>query len=201
MDLDAAYQISNDPYVDARSGVLKNRLGLTDPDALEAAEEDITYAAIAALLAEQPYQLEQIDFETLKDIHRRVVGRIYAWAGELRTVEISKGNTRFAFSQYLQQLGEEIFAGLAAEDWLRGLDREQFIARLAHYMAELNVLHPFREGNGRAIRALASVLAYQSGGNVIAWERMTAEENIAASAHAYSHDDELLIAMLGRLIP
>ncbi|MDR2382171.1 MAG: Fic family protein, partial [Bifidobacteriaceae bacterium] len=125
MDLDAAYQISNDTYVDARSGVLKNRLGLTDPDALEAAEEDITYAAIAALLAEQPYQLEQIDFETLRDIHRRVFGRIYAWAGELRTVEISKGNTRFAFSQWLQR---------AADNF--GLPLSTFVLKAAQQVAD-----------------------------------------------------------------
>jgi cell filamentation protein len=68
-------------------------------------------------------------------------------------------------------------------------------------MSELSVLHPFREGNGRAIRALASALAYQSSGIIIAWDRMTAEENNAAGAHAYSHDDQLLIAILRRLVP
>ncbi|MDR1117779.1 MAG: Fic family protein [Bifidobacteriaceae bacterium] len=200
MDLDAPYRISRDPYVDPQSGVLRNLLGLTDAAALAAAEEDITYAAIAAVLAEQPYQVEQIGFDTLKDIHFRVFGSIYDWAGELRTVEISKGSTRFAFSHHLEQAGTAVFAELAAEDWLRGTGRGTFVARLAHYLADLNVLHPFREGNGRAIRTLASVIAYQARGIVIAWQDMTADENNAASAYAYTHDDSLIAAMLDRLI-
>jgi cell filamentation protein len=52
-------------------------------------------------------------------VHRRVFGEVFEWAGELRTIEISKGNTRFAFSQYLDTLGPDIFAHLADEDWLQ----------------------------------------------------------------------------------
>ncbi|MDR1851369.1 MAG: Fic family protein [Propionibacteriaceae bacterium] len=82
---------------------------------------------------------------------------MFDWTGELRTIEISKGNTRFAFSQYLDTLGSDIFAHLADEDWLRGLERSQLVERLAYYYSELNILHPFREGNGRTIRTLLSL--------------------------------------------
>jgi cell filamentation protein len=126
--------------------------------------------------------LEQIDFDSLQAIHKRLFGKVYRWAGKLRTIEINKGNTRFAFSQYLDTLGPEVFAHLAEEDWLRGLEREALVERLAHYYSELNVLHPFREGNGRAIRTVLSLLAQQLGW-VINWDDMTAEENVEACSY------------------
>ncbi|MDR1441408.1 MAG: Fic family protein [Bifidobacteriaceae bacterium] len=193
-------QLDRDPYVDPSSGLLRNVPCITTADELVAAEQDISFAATTALLAEQPWAAEQIDFDTLLEIHRVLFSRIYDWAGELRTIEISKGNTRFAFSDYLASIGRDIFARLASEDWLRDLDRQAFISRIAHYYADLNVLHPFREGNGRAIRTLLSLLAFQSRGVVIAWDRMDPAENIKASAYAYARDNSLLEAMFDGLI-
>lgn len=201
MNLDDDYKLTNDPYVDPHSGVLRNLLGITDPDELKEVEEGITYARIAAILAQQPWTLAQIDFELLREIHRRVFGDIYDWAGELRTIEISKGNTRFAISQYLDTLGDDLFAHLKAEGHLAGLGRGEFVERLAWYYSEMNILHPFREGNGRAIRTLLSVLAYQVNGTVIAWDQMSPAENVEASAYAYANDESLLVAMLDKLIP
>jgi cell filamentation protein len=108
------------------------------------------------------------------------------WAGELRTIEISKGNTRFAFGPYLESLGQELFSRLKAERYLAGLDQKSFVERLAWFYSESNTLHPFREGNGRAIRTLLSLPAYQTAGVVIAWDRMSAQANVDASAHTLS---------------
>jgi len=199
MGLDDQYEITNDPYVDPNTGVLRNLLGITDAVELEKADHDFSYALMADLLEGQPYRLEQISLAVLQDVHRRLFQDLYAWAGKLRTIEISKGNTRFAFSQYLDTLGSDIFAHLADEDWLRGLERSQLVERLAYYYSELNILHPFREGNGRAIRTLLSLLAQQLGW-IINWDGMTAEENIEATSFAYANDESLLVAMLDRLL-
>ncbi len=201
MNLDRDYELTNDPYVDPQSGVLRNLLGITDAAELKAAEEGVTYARITAILAEQPWTLDQITYDLLREIHRRVFGDIYGWAGQLRTIEISKDNTRFAFSQYLGTLGDDLFTNLKEEKYLVGLGRTEFVERLAWYYSELNILHPFREGNGRAIRTLLSVLAFQISGTIIAWDQMSPEENIEASAYAYANDESLLVAMLDKLVP
>jgi cell filamentation protein len=181
--------------------VLRNLLGISDAADFKEAEENVSYYEIAVILAEQPWTLSEIDFGLLLEIHRRIFGGVYTWAGELRTIEISKGNTRFAFSQYLDTLGGDLFARLEAEGWLAGLGRTEFVERLAWYYSESNILHPFREGTGRAIRTLLSVLAFQADGAVIAWDQMSSEENVEATAHAYANDESKLVAMLDRLIP
>jgi fido (protein-threonine AMPylation protein) len=94
---------------------------------------------------------------------------VYAWAGQLRTIDISKGGNRFAHHGFIAGAAASIFAGLAVEKYLAGLAPDAFSDRAAHYLGELNALHPFREGNGRAQREFISHLA-QANGYYIAWE-------------------------------
>jgi cell filamentation protein len=90
----------------------------------------------------------------LRAIHFHIFQDIYCWAGELRTVDISKGSTRFANISRIEPEADKLFRLLEQENHLIGLPREQFLTRLAHYYGELNVIHPFRDGNGRAQRLL-----------------------------------------------
>ena len=173
-----------DPYSDPVTGVLHNKLGLGAAAELEAAEREITHAALI-LLHESPVS-PSYDLPHLREIHRRIFGDIYEWAGQIRTVAIAKG-AMFCLPQYIDSSAAIIFRELHDEDCLRGLSREAFAGGLACYLGEVNALHPFREGNGRAQRAFFSQLAHDAGHH-IAWVRMDPDQNTAASAAAHHGD-------------
>jgi cell filamentation protein len=88
---------------------------------------------------------------------------VYEWAGEIRTVDISRDTSRFANASRIDSYLSGELRKLSAENWLRGLPPDAFVARLAHYMGEINATHPFREGNGRTQRVFCSLLAEQAG--------------------------------------
>jgi cell filamentation protein len=130
--------------------VLRNQLGLRTAEELQAAEREITHAALI-FLRESPVS-PSYDLRHLCAIHRRIFGDVYDWAGELRTVAIAKGSW-FCLPQYIESSAAEIFRALHGENLLRGLPRDTFTGRLTYYLGEVNAVHPFREGNGRAQRA------------------------------------------------
>lgn len=113
-------------------------------------------------------------------------------------MSIAKGPV-FCLPQHLTSYAADVFGRLAAVDRLRGLNREQFITRLAEFLADVNALHPFREGNGRAQRAFFSQLAHDAGHHT-GWIRMDPDRNTTASAAAHHGDLTPLIEMLGDLI-
>jgi cell filamentation protein, protein adenylyltransferase len=188
--------VAGDPYTDPVTGVLRNKLGLRTADELEAAEREITHAALI-LLRESPVR-PTWDLAHLCTIHRRIFGDIYEWAGQIRTVAIAKGNL-FCLPQYIQPAAADIFATLRAENFLRGLERRPFIERLAHFLGEVNAVHPFREGNGRAQRAFFEQLALGAG-FAIGWQHLDAARNVEASAAIMRGDAEPMRKMLDTLI-
>ncbi len=101
--------------------------------------------------------------QTWKNIHFYLFQDIYEWAGELRTVKISKGRTMFAAPEFIESEASRLFQRLRMEKFLVGQDQGPFISRLAHYYGELNVLHPFRKGNGRSQKLLFELLALNAG--------------------------------------
>lgn len=185
-----------DPYLDSDSGVLVNRLGITDPDEFATVEAALTASRLVDL--EQHRLPGAYDLTHLQAFHRYIFGDIYAWAGELRTVSIAKGGL-FCLPQHLSTYAAEVFGKLATDEWLRGLPRERFVAKLAELVADINALHPFREGNGRTQRAFVSQLAHDAGHH-IAWVRMDAEQNTAASAASLRGDLTPLQAMFEQLV-
>ena len=185
-----------DPYSDPVTGVLYNRLGLRSAAALEAAEREITHAALI-LLDESPVS-PSYDLPHLREIHRRIFGDIYEWAGQIRTVAIAKGAV-FCLPQYVESSAAVIFRELHDEDCLRGLRHDMFVGRLAYYLGEVNALHPFREGNGRAQRAFFRQLA-RDAGFTLAWQHLDPVRNVEASAAIMRGDPEPMREMLRALI-
>jgi cell filamentation protein len=88
---------------------------------------------------------------------------VHEWAGQVRTISISKGGTTFARWAFIQGEGKRLGKELAQENFLRGLDKPKFVERLAHHYAEWNALHPYREGNGRCTREFICQLAREAG--------------------------------------
>lgn len=186
----------DDPYADPATGVLRNKLGLSTSAELEAAERDITHAALI-LLRDSPVKASY-DLRHLCAIHQRIFGDIYDWAGQLRTVAIAMGSW-FCLPRYIESSAEEIFHALHGEGLLRGLPRDAFIDRLTYYLGEVNAVHPFREGNGRAQRAFFDQLTSDAG-FVLDWQHLDAGRNVAASAAIMSRDPAPMRAMLDELV-
>jgi len=177
------------------SDVLINKLGLTDEAALEAAEVELTQARIEQFKPD----FDNISLSALRDIHHFLLQDVYAWAGELRTVDISKGSTRFANVSRVEPEADKLFRQLAQEHYLVDLPRERFVARLAHYYCELNVVHPFRDGNGRAQRLLFEVISINAG-YLLHWEPIGRTEWLNANIAAYNCQLEPLMALLDRVL-
>jgi cell filamentation protein len=184
---------SHDPYLDPASGVLKNRFGIADEATLESTEASLV-ALRSYALAQQPLA-GGFDLAHLQAIHRHLFGDVYEWAGELRTIDISKGGNAFAHHAYIAVAATPIFAQLARERHLAGLAPPAFSARAAHYLGEVNALHPFREGNGRAQREFISHLAHANG-HYVAWENVAPARMLEASIESFRGDVSKLTAII-----
>ncbi len=188
----------SDPYTDPATGVLRNKLGITDPAVLAAAEADITTARIARL-AERPLP-GSYDLAHLMAFHREIFGSIYPWAGQVRTVNIAKDTTMFCPVQNIPAFAQDVFGRLARRDnFLRGLPREEFLTKLADLYGDINALHPGREGNGRAQRAYLAQLAADAG-HRLEWTGMDPERNRLASIASFNGHTGPLRALLADLI-
>jgi cell filamentation protein len=188
--------VTIDPYLDPAAGVLRNRLDISDGATLRVVEADIT-AAIMLRLSEQTLP-GAYDLTHLSSFHREIFGDLYPWAGEIRTVAIAKTDL-FCLPQHIEPYAAEVFGQLADEKQLRDLPRERFVSRLTHFYAEVNALHPFREGNGRTQRAFFSQLA-RAAGWPIDWTTLDAERNTETSIASLRGDNRPLLAMFDGLV-
>lgn len=142
MQYDYEYEWDKE-YCYPNSNVLINKLNIKTHAELLAAEREITSLKIA-MAKSQPIEGD-FDLEHLKRIHKFIFEDIYSWAGCLRHVNISKGN-QFCLVDNLEMYGNSIFDKLKADNYL--IDYQGSIPhRLAYYLSEINVLHPFRDGN------------------------------------------------------
>jgi cell filamentation protein len=146
-------------YCYPNSDVLINRLGIVDKALLESAETALTERRADAYVP----NFDELSLSALCAIHFHLFQDVYDWAGEFRTVDISKGSTRFANVRRIEPEAQRLFQQLEQERYLTGLSKTQFASRLAHYYCELNVIHPFRDGNGRAQRLLFEVISINAG--------------------------------------
>ncbi len=191
---------SDDRHLYPGSGVLINLLGITNQPALDDAEAEIILLATLEIgNAPLPEPAEGPGFGYLLAIHEVLFRDIYPWAGVVRDVDISKGDNRFANWRFIAQEGGRLTADLAQENWLEGLAIERFAERMAWYMSEPNVLHPFRDGNGRALREYVRYLADRTG-HPLTWEGVAPDEMLTASISAYRGDTAPLSVLLLRQI-
>ncbi|MCZ3384283.1 putative adenosine monophosphate-protein transferase Fic [Kosakonia sp. SOY2] len=148
-----------DPYLYPGLNVMRNELGLRQAQKLEQAAYQFT-ALRAATLDLGPMVR---GLPHLCAIHHHLYQDVFDWAGQIREVDIYEGDTRFCHFEYIEKEGNALMQQLEDEEWLCGLERAAFIERLAHYYCEINVLHPFRLGNGIAQRIFFEQLALHAG--------------------------------------
>ena len=180
-------------YFDPATGLLRN---LSTPPAqtpqdLQLFEDGHVERRLLRLRAE-PIE-GCYDLDHVQSIHRQLFRDVYPWAGELRTVGISKGTrdlpdgtqakAGFLPVEHIPFVVNGMADQLRQEDYLRGLSNEEFGDRLAVHFNDLNEAHPFREGNGRMQRALWDQLAAEAG-HTIHWQAISKEVNTSMSHEA-----------------
>lgn len=138
--------------------VLRNRLGIRDAAALERIERQLV-----VWRAGQGAPAGDFDLGHLKAIHRHLFQDIYDWAGEVRTIEIAKDGRRFQFVRFIETGMANVHDRIVAARHLRGRSAQEFGAAAAEILGDVNYVHPFREGNGRAQALYLQQLATRAG--------------------------------------
>ncbi|UJF26518.1 Fic family protein [Planococcus sp. 107-1] len=180
------------------SDVLINLFDITDEEKLKELEKVYTLFRLSELKINPPKNPANMD--AFLEIHRYILQDVYPFAGELRREMISKGSSSFAHPQFIEPELKKIFQALKEEDYLNNLPREEFISRLAYYLAELNALHPFREGNGRTTREFARQLALNARYQ-LDWEKIPGTaEIINAFVDSFNANNDKLESILDEII-
>jgi cell filamentation protein len=160
---------------------LQNKLGITESSELARAEEQISKRKAAALFDQDFLASERAGtFETLSKIHRYLFEDIYDFAGQLRTVNIAKGGFRFAPVIYLE----------AALESIDQMPQDTFDHIVEKYV-EMNVAHPFREGNGRATRIWLDHMLKTELGQCVDWSKVEKEDYLLAMERSPIRDTEI----------
>ncbi|MBQ8849011.1 MAG: Fic family protein [Clostridia bacterium] len=159
---------------------LINKLNIRDEKRLSAIEAQITFAK-AVMLEENPIE-GNFDFEHFKKIHRFLFSDLYSWAGEIRTVNISKKRTRFTDYRDIEVVGTACFQKIA-DGYMEGLSFDEFVYRIAELYNDINHCHPFREGNGRVERIYFTQLIRHCGYDINLSDVDT-DELMMATIHA-----------------
>ncbi len=128
-----------DPYYYPGTTVLRNKPGLRDKDALGLFEYEQSELR-GEELRERPIT-GKFDLGHLQAIHAYLFQDVYPWAGKIRTVNISKGNSSFAFHEYIESEAKRLSQSLVKENRLQGMEKPRFVERLAYYHSEWNALH------------------------------------------------------------
>jgi len=163
----------------------KNKLGIEDPGLLHEVEEALLQEAYQIFIAELESKV-RFDEEYFKALHYRTFISLYEWAGEYRSVDISKGGALFCLARNLPSASSLIFRQLEQEDFLKnpaGRQDQPFAERLAYYQCELIALHPFYELNGRITRLFFDLIAIYNGYGPIDYSPALNEETSLNNAY------------------
>lgn len=140
---------------------LINKFNIKDDKKLSEIEAEITFAKAAVLESEEAKP--PFDFEYYKSIHYFLFEDLYDFAGQLRSVDISKKGTAFCSAKELEKSCEACFKRLKEQNCFIGLSKENFVNEIVDFYCTTNFLHPFREGNGRTQRIFISKLIKYNG--------------------------------------
>lgn len=165
--------------------VLENKLGITSSAELACEEERISKKKAVELFESGTLdKLEPGKFASLQAIHKALFEDIYDFAGQLRTVNLAKGNFRFAPLIYLE-------AALANIDKMPQSTYDEIIEKYV----EMNVAHPFREGNGRSTRIWLNLMLKSGIGQVVDWSKVDKEDYLLAMERSPIKDVEIKVLL------
>ncbi|HBR7308328.1 TPA: putative adenosine monophosphate-protein transferase Fic [Klebsiella aerogenes] len=153
------YGDDRDPYLYPALDVLRNRLGIHQAQRLEQTAWEFTSLRAATI----PLGPRGRGLPHLCAIHRQLYQDLFDWAGKLREIDIYQGDTPFCHFAWIEKEGNALMRKLEEEDYLCEQPWETFVERLSWYYGEINVLHPFRLGNGLTQRIFFEQLAIHAG--------------------------------------
>lgn len=188
------YEAIADPYCFKGTSVLRNRLGLRDQEALDAFEAEATAQRFS-----EPLPIGRFGVAHYRAVHRHLFGDVFPWAGRFRRVRIAKGGSMFCYPEHIASEMARIFGELKAKAWLRGLSVDAFAQEAAHFLAELNAIHPFRDGNGRTQLAFVTLLAFAAGYQVD-FERIEPKSFMDAMIESFQGRERPLALALQQLV-
>lgn len=185
------YRFKNSSIYMGDSDLPHNKLSITDPLELHAIENELLI---------QAYELfyHRIDKHTLFNeeyfitLHKATFSSLYEWAGEYRTLDMTKGDSRFCLALHLHDASKKIFHELSSDNEIhRGdeLPKDYFAKKLAYYKCELIALHPFYELNGRITRMFFDMIAAYNGYKFIDYSQISPEAYIDASIECVQFAD------------
>ena len=177
------YGTESDPTCYSGTSILINKLAIRNAEELEKVEKVLTESRVALF---EP-NFSRFDLAALQSIHHYLFQDIYQWAGQLRSIDISKGNTRFCSATYIEKESNKLLQKLAKENYLKNLPLPLFVEKIADYYCELNVIHPFREGNGRTQRIFFELITLNAGYE-LKWLNIEKDEWISANIAGYIGD-------------
>lgn len=188
------YEAIDDPYTYKSTSVLKNRLNLRDQSALDDFEAESTAQRFS-----EPLPAGRLSVAHYCAVHRHIFGDVYTWAGRFRSVRIAKGGSMFCYPEYITREMRRVFAELHAAKGLRGLSIDEFASGAAHFLADLNAIHPFRDGNGRSQLAFLALVADQAG-HSLDLDSLEPESFLDAMIQSFSGKERALAGEIRQLL-
>jgi cell filamentation protein len=189
-----AYDAGSDPYCYAGTSVLTNIPGIRDQADLERFESAIVRQR--SLEALPPGKLSVRHY---RSIHHHLLQDVYRWAGRFRTVRLHKGTSTFCYPEHIADQMKQLFGDLKQAEYFVKLNADDFASQAAHFLATLNAIHPFREGNGRSQNAFLGLLAARAG-HGLALSRLNETAFRAAMIESFGGNEEPLAAQIRGLI-
>lgn len=191
------YGSGSDRYCYPGSDTLVNLLGIRDQDLLTEAEAEFTAERYRTYQSSSDLSLQDFSLSHLKQLHHHLFQDLYSWAGELRDVDISKGDTRFCTWSRIEPEANRLLEqvpGLALCS-----SKSELVVTVADLFCELNLVHPFREGNGRALRFFFEEMLFAAGYSVT-WPNISRESWIQANVAGVNLDLEPLKLIFSQAI-
>jgi cell filamentation protein len=174
--------------------VLKNNLDLQSQADLAAFEAEIT-----AQRASEPLPEGKLDYSHYRAFHHHLFQDVYPWAGKIRTIRIAKDGNWFCFPENIDAQMNTLFNWLANEQHLTSLNVAAFAAKASHFLAELNAIHPFREGNGRTQLSFLIVVADRAE-HPLNMEKRKPEEILKATIASFGANEAQLTDLIFALV-
>jgi len=188
------YASSPDLYCYPGTTVLKNRLDIRDQHSLDAFEADaVTQRGL------EPLPVGRFSISHFRSIHRHLFQDVYSWAGNFRTVRIAKDSSMFCYPEHIAAQLSELFVWLAEQNRLVALSADAFSERGAHFLSELNAIHAFREGNGRAQMAFFAMLSSHAG-HPLELDRMEPDSFLDAMIRSFNGKSDELAKQLRMML-
>ncbi|WP_372424948.1 Fic/DOC family protein [Salinarimonas chemoclinalis] len=187
------YDAQNDPYCYPGTTILINKLDLRDQAALDAFEEEMVLTR-----GEEALPTGRLTVRHYSAVHRHLFQDVYGWAGEIRTVRTGRDGNWFCYPEHIEKQLKHLFGWLSGQNRLVDLAREEFVSGATHFLSELNAIHAFREGNGRAQMVFMAELARRAG-HPLHLDRLDRERFIPAMIASFQSGTEPLALQLDEL--